>query len=231
MSKITDWSSVISNPTFWAIYHYSHLDTQEDEDEFELIQDIFSCDIEAVTALNKILMGFDEDPAGLVEGVDWNLLTIPFPEAYEWQIEFNTNPGTYHYLVHPDFEERALLGYDDPHCMLPILRWAEVAPLADCAWRHGRAAFDPRALYLLFYPLSTLTGDDDLAAVRQQLTQAWEDFGLLAPDRVTQLVERVTWVGKTMGPEFRFVPIEWWYDDTLGWITNANHSYRNPDNC
>ncbi len=230
MAKVTDWAPVILNTTFWAIYYYTHIDYKEDEDNEAIIEEIFGCDMDAIAAFDRALMGFDENPAGMVEGVDWNVLPIPFPEGYEWQIEFNTVPGMYHYLMHPDFVERLRLGYDDPHRMLPILRWAEVAPLAACAQQHGGVTFDPRALYLLFYPLATLTQDDDLPAARQELAQAWADFGLLAPDKVALLVERVTWVGETMGPEFRFVPIEWRRDEALGWITNADQSYRNPDN-
>lgn len=230
MSKITDWAAVISNPAFWASYYVSHIDVQEEEDDFEVLDEIFGCDFAAVEMLSKKLMGFDEDPAGMVEGADWNVLTIPFPAGYTWQIEFNTVPGIYHYLTHPEFPERLRLGYDDPHCMLPILRRAEIAPLAAAARRHGKVEFDPRALYLLFYPLATLTQADDLDAARRELTQAWTDFGLLAPEKVALLVERVTWVGETMNAAFRSVPIEWWRDEALGWITNANHSYRNPDN-
>ncbi len=33
-----------------------------------------------------------------------------------------------------------------------------------------------------------------------------------------------------MDSNLHAVPIQWWLDDALGWITNANHSYRNPDN-
>jgi hypothetical protein len=230
MSKITDWSAAISNPAFWAIYHYTHIDYKEDEDGEAIIEEIFGCDMDAIAAFDRALLGFDADLFDTSQDVDWNVLPIPFPESYEWQIEFNTIPGVYHYLAHPGFPERLLLGYDDPHCMLPILRWAEVAPLAACAQQHGAVAFDPRALYPLFYPLATLTQADDLPAARGELAQAWADFGPLPPEKVTLLVERVTWVGETMDVTFRSVPIKWWRDDALGWITNAKHSYRNPDN-
>ncbi len=221
MSKITAWPAIISTPEFWAIHYFSHLDREDDEDEARLVEDIFGCNFNAIQALYDQLMGFDEDPAGMVAGVDWNVLTIPFPAGYEWRIEFNTVPGMYHTLVHANFAEPLKLGRDDPHCLLPILRWPEVAPLAACARRHGQVAFDPRALYLLFYPLMTLTEADDLDAARRELTRAWAEFGLLAPDQVTQLVARVTWVD---------ADLHWWRDETRGWITDAYYSYRNPDN-
>jgi hypothetical protein len=99
--------------------------------------------------------------------------------------------------------------------MLPILRWAEVAPLAACGRRYGDVAFDPRALYLLFSPLAMLSGAEDLDAARRELTQAWGEVGLLDPDKVAWLVERVTWVD---------VDIHWRRDETLGWITGVCHS-------
>lgn len=79
----------------------------------------------------------------------------------------------------------------------------------------------PAALYLLFYPLATLAAADNLDAARREFTQAWAEFGLLPPDKVTSLVTRVTWVD---------TDIHWRRDETLGWITDARHSYRNPDN-
>jgi len=230
MSQITAWAAVISNPAFWASYYVSYIEFQEEEDDFEVLEEIFGCDMDTIAALDKALLGFDVDLFEETGDEDWNVLTIPFPEGYEWQIEFNTVPGIYHYLAHPSFAERLRLGYDDPHCMLPILRWDEIAPLSRCAQRYGGAAFDPHALYLLFYPLATLTQDDDLPTVRHELTQAWLEFGLLPPEKIAQLVARVTWLGETMGPDICFVPIKWWYEEVLGWITNANHSYRNPDN-
>jgi hypothetical protein len=221
MSKITDWSAVMSTPAFWAIYYCNKIDPREGEDKYALIQDIFSCDSTKIEALYDVLMGCDEDPAGVVEGVEWNVLTIPFPEGYEWQIEFNTVPGIYHTLVHAGFPKPLRLGRDDPHFMLPLLRCVEVAPLAVCVQRHGAAAFDPRVLYPLLYPLAVPTQADDLSTVRQELIQAWADFGLLPPEKVALLVNRVTGVDDS---------IRWWRDETLGWTTDACYSYRNTDN-
>jgi hypothetical protein len=221
---------VIANPTFWAIYYYTHIDYEEDEDEETIIEEIFGCDMDNIAAFGRKLQSVDAGLLGMRQDKDWNVLAIPFTEGYEWQIEFTTTPGIYHYLMHPGFPERLLLGYDDPHCMLPVLRWAEVAPLTAHARRCEGVAFDPRALYLLFYPLATLTQADDVLAARQELAQAWSDFNLLPPDKVVLLVERTTWVGDTMDANLHSVPIKWWHDDALGWMTNAAHSYRNPDN-
>ncbi len=221
MSKITDWSAVITIRAFWAGYYVTHIDFDEEEDDFAVLKDIFGCDMTTFTAFDRAIHGLDADLFDESQAEDWNVLTIPFPAGYEWHIKFDNAPGIYHYVAHPAFPERLRLGYDDPHFRLPILRWAEVAPLAACARRHGGVTFDPRALYLLFYPLATLTATDDRAAARDELTQAWADFGLLPPDKVAQLVERVTWVGED---------IHWRRDETLGWITDARHSYRNPEN-
>lgn len=221
MSKITGWPAAILNPAFWAGYYFMQLELDDEEDHFEVLEAIFGCAMDALDAFNTTLRSLDALLEGLTDDPALNALEIPFPAGYTWRIVFNTAPGIYHYLRHPSFASPLLLGYDDPHCMLPILRWAEVAPLAACARRHGQIAFDPRALYLLFFPLATLTEADDLDAARDELTQAWTEFGLLAPEQVAQLVERVTWVD---------ADIHWRRDEALGWITDARHSYRNPDN-
>jgi hypothetical protein len=67
-----------------------------------------------------------------------------FPGGYVWSIEFNTTPGIFHTLTHHNFARPLLLGYDDPHFHLPILRWPEVFEMA------GRApeAVDDPALTL-----------------------------------------------------------------------------------
>jgi hypothetical protein len=221
MSRITDWSAVILNPAFWAGYYFMQLELDDEEDHFEVLEVIFGCDMDALDAFNTTLRSLDALPEEVTNSPALNVLTIPFPDDYTWRIVFNTVPGIYHYLCHPSFASPLLLGYDDPHFMLPILRRAEVAPLAACARQHGQVTFDPRALYLLFYPLMTLTEADDLDAARDELTQAWAEFGLLAPDQVASLVARVTWVD---------ADIHWRRDETLGWITGAPHSYRNPDN-
>ena len=221
MSKITGWPAAILDPAFWAGYYFMQLELDDEEDHFEVLEIIFGCDMDALDTFNTTLRCMDALLEGLTDDPAHNTLEIPFPEGYTWRIVFNTTPGIYHYLRHPSFASPLLLGYDDPHSMLPILRWAEVAPLAACARRHGQIAFDPRALYLLFYPLATLIEADDLDAARDELTQAWADFGLLPLDKVTQLVDRVTWVD---------ADIHWRCDETLGWITDAPHSYRNPEN-
>lgn len=230
MSGMNDWPVVIKMPAFWAGYYFMQLELDDEEDHFEVLEAIWGCDMDALDAFNTTLRCLDALPEGLVDDPTLNALEIPFPKEYIWRIVFNTVPGIYHYLCHPSFASPLLLGYDDPHSMLPILRWAEVAPLAQCARQYGHIDFDPRALYLLFYPLATLTPADDPDIVRGELTWAWTEFGLLSSDKVAELVDRITWLGETMTPDFRSVPIEWRHDEALGWITNANHSYRNPGN-
>ncbi len=221
MAPITDWPAALLNPAFWAGYYFMQLELDDEEDHFEVLGAIFGCDMDVLVAFNTTLRRLDALHEGLTDDPALNALEIPFPAGYTWRIVFNTAPGIYHYLRHPSFASPLLLGYDDPHCMLPILRRAEVAPLVRCARRHGGVAFDPRALCLLFYPLATLTETDNLDTARDELTQAWADFGLLAPDKVAALVARITWVD---------ADIHWRRDETRGWITDARHSYRNPEN-
>lgn len=59
MSKITDWQPVISNPAFWANYYVSHIDFQEEEDDFEVLEALFGCDMDTLTNFDRALMGFD----------------------------------------------------------------------------------------------------------------------------------------------------------------------------
>jgi hypothetical protein len=208
---MTHWATILQNPTFWAIYYYSHIVTKGEEDTYDIIEALFDCELFGLVA--------DET------------LSIPFPQDYAWHIEFESStPGIYHTLTHPTFDEPLSLGYDDPHCMLPILRWPEVAPLAQCAQRSNDLELDPHAFTLLFFPLASLTEAEDMAQVRQTLSQAWLGLGLPPADNIPELIKRTVWLSQTMNDDFQFIPVEWHYDNTLGWITNANHSYRNPTN-
>lgn len=213
---ISNWQTVLTDKRFWADYYFLRLETDEEETTFELLERIFGVDEDMLFAFHHSLYGFDQqtdETAGdLLIG---NVLSVSLPSGYEWRIEFNTIPGSYHYLNHPSYAEPLLTGYDDPHFHLPIFRWAEVPALAAWAMKDWQGSYTVNALKPLLAPLAFLSPSDKEPAT-QWMEAAWRALGLLGEEQIALLVERLTWT----------MDIQWQYTPEIGWTTNAHHSHR-----
>ncbi len=227
-------------PSFWALYFQQWLPILEGDNPTAKLEDIFGppdheltqrlfprlrptdhvIDDDLLLATRRF-PNFQELDSGLRDSVlrqlavrrlypECQRIDLHLPGDYVWQIEFDPCPGIYHSLLHPSFDEPLLLGADDAHFQLPILRWNEV----DCLRRYLLAHQRP-LLHTIFWRTSV----DDPAVIRAALKQDWTESAVLMPGNIGKLLDAIDWVSD----------LKWRDDPTRGWINDGDHSLRNPD--
>jgi outer membrane protein assembly factor BamB len=226
MPKIEDWHAALRHPGFWHEYLASELDGDDG--------------YRNGSALSRRLFGpsagfdsqalFGRGEGDFAEGEVWDedsdsgsVLTLRFPRGYKWCIAFSTE-GIFHSLDHERMPQSLLLGYDDPHFHLPILRWPEVFELAaQTVYVGGRpeTPLPSGVVMALLAPVTYGTTEREVAYARRGLAEGLATAGLTTPDNADEAAEAlVSHVGRVV----------WRPDPALGWINNGTYSHRNPTN-
>lgn len=133
--------------------------------------------------------------------------TWTFPGKWRWNV--HVYQGVHHTLITPDGDELQV-GRDDPHPVLPILRWQELQ-LMDAA-----AKRDPMLVLVLAAATQAQTKAELEAASSRYAEALVECCKLKAPKAqkiAALLADRSS---------------AWKEDKKLGWITTAASSRRNP---
>ncbi len=131
--------------------------------------------------------------------------TWRFPGGWKWRATISA--GVHHVLIGPDRKEYAV-GRDDPHPVLPILRWQELAQM-------DRANGDPALVLMLALATQAQTKPEAAAATARyvEALNATCKLGRAAPKIAGLLVEQST---------------TWMADKRLGWVSTSANSARNP---
>jgi hypothetical protein len=235
-----DWNRVVTQPELWSLL-YSTLDFVDGVEVDPVFQadptsarfEYLMRELFLVGALETIEPANDPESLALADRYGGSVprdhllrqlalqklprrcVELRFPESWAWRIEFGPQGSIAHSLMHPSFEEGLLVGADDPHASLPILRVREVHSMARAVLA---ADVDLRCVPLLLHPV-TGVGDDERTFARECLRADWEASKLLDAPALDRLVARLD--GR---PETR-----WCWDDRFGWINNRASSYRNPE--
>ncbi len=230
---IKDWQTALMDKRFWVWYYINFWEiedeevtededitegeeTTEDEEEYESPVErgarIFSVTVDSIDEFYEELKGYDYDVAPL------NVLDVPFPENYIWRIEFWPE-SIEHNLIHPDFPDPLFLGSDNGHCVLPTLRLDDVLAVTACLQRNWTADYSPHVILPLCAVL--VGGTDERGRKRQVFRDAWRTLGLLDDAHLEMMLDNIS-----IGID----PFHWTHDPTLGWITDAPNSLRNPKN-
>ena len=166
----------------------------------------------------------------------FSALDVPLPGGHVWRVAFvgGDDPGIYHILRTDAGDEvpltaEGLLGWDDVYAQFPILRLAEVAPLA--------RATGLDAATLLFLPAAGIADDAEADAAEALYAVGFEQAGIArgtyardlasclrpAPTRAFR-VEDLTNDAQEVA---RDAPLRWW-DPGDGWRCNARAGFRRP---
>ena len=198
------WTDVIASVDFWTLYCKSG----EPIDDTELRRELFF-----IGMLDTIAPATDAESEALASAVPEGpsrvrllkhlalgklprkRIELEFPGPRRWSIEFCPQAAIAHYL------DNLLVGSDDAHASLPILRLDEVrAMVASCV----RADVPSRFLSALLLPVAGLAEDE--------LDQA------CAMTDIPQVHARVR----------EQDAVRWSRDERFGWINDAEDSIRNP---
>lgn len=170
-------------------------------------------------------------------------LVLGLEGGHAWHVRFHggDDPGIYHELHGPDGPLAlsdtygGLVGWDDVYPELPILRPAEVAPLARIVAAHTPGVPEAAAR-LLFAPLAFRLSGSAASAAARVLHGALAALGLGTNDEArAELAGRlVPPVGRGFRVEdlyddaqetVREAPFRWW-NDGQGWRSNARGGFR-----
>jgi len=220
MSKIEDWDAVLRHPGFWYQY-FGRLDDDDDHGSAGLGEVLFGphagFDYEALNGPDEDDSEEDEDE------VTGSVLALRFPHGYRWEISFSPE-STVHSLTHERMPRSLLLGFDDGHFQLPILRWAEVFALAARPVHldgHPDTPIRSSVLVALLSAVTYATTEREVAHARHGLAQALGTAAITTPGNADEAARRLVGLIDNLG---------WRPDPALGWINDGPHSRRNPTN-
>jgi hypothetical protein len=250
------WNGILSNPRFWSTYLVLCFEDDEAREAIldmplgELPSDIDNegLDLHRELEARRVPPADDPDSLAWVEErlksgpADVNVsvrdamlrnralqnnpleprrAAFRFPEGWEWRIEFAAPPdhqGIYHFLVGPG-DPAVLLGHVSGHQALPILRFAEMVMISDHAASHGQGDFEMKYVPLLLGAVTSVAQAERKEAARWT-EAAWRRAEIVTdPKSIKRIARELTApIGDT-----------WREDPSLGWVTDAEVSYRNPN--
>jgi len=119
--------------------------------------------------------------------VPGSVLDFSLPGGFTWRFQFTGAPSVEHHMLHPDLAEPVWLGRKDTYHFVPILAWHEARRVIGAV-----AGPVPECFVLsLFLPVVNWS-DADEDELRELLRGAWTRTGMLDPDKVDVLIDRLT---------------------------------------
>lgn len=195
----------LAQPGFWAVF----------------LPDLMASDDEYPEGTQRLKPDFSD---GIGEGtrVISPELTLLLPHNYLLVLQFFES-DVYFFLEGAGLPDDGLLGHNDCHCRLPILRWSEAERLAQVL-QESNPTLPQGAAILLLWPTLWLNNLET-----QQTVPA-----ILSALRILGLEHRTEFVGffQTIHSGYvapgvlPHVPFKWWELQSGDWVNNSPYSLR-----
>jgi hypothetical protein len=147
----------------------------------------------------------------------WPYFSVSLRSGFSVQVEYSNFPEDYEIIYrvcHKDWASSISVGKGGGHWQLPAFRWAELLEI-------GQAAARPASAMLLLLPSVWITRDDNMAEIRRQLIETWQNLNLVPRSKVMLLVEQLITSSQS--------DVQWRVQERLGWVNDGDNSRRNPD--